>query len=173
MSALLISEQTVAHTLTSVASLAVASVSGAMFGGITMMVDDRVGTYAFTDPTCAEIDQAQYGSGRGPCLEAFRSGAVIVVDSLAVDRRFPEFSASAMAHGVRSTLSVPMLAGATSVGALNLYAGVEHAFGDHENQTGRLFAAQAAVVLVNAQAYWGAHLRGEQLQMALQSREPI
>jgi GAF domain-containing protein len=57
-----------------------------------------------------------------------------------------------MAHGVHATLSLPLLAGARSVGALNLYAGVEGAFGDVEAETAALFAAQAAVVLVNAQA---------------------
>ena len=36
-----------------------------------------------------------------------------------------------------------------------------------------MFAAQATVVLVNAQAYWGARLRSEQLEQALVGREVI
>src|SRR3954451_20697935 len=72
LSAFLISERSVADTLTRVAYLAVEAVPPAMFAGITMMVDDRVDTQAFTDPMSPEIDQAQYESGHGPCLDAFR-----------------------------------------------------------------------------------------------------
>jgi GAF domain-containing protein len=173
LSTFIISDQSIADTLTRCASLAVEAVPPTMFAGMTMMVDDRVGTQAFTDATCPEIDQAQYESGHGPCLEAFRQGCLIVVDSLDGDDRWPEFAAAAMARGVRSTLSVPMMADGSAVGALNFYAGVDRAFGEPEAETGQLFAAQAAVVLMNAQAYWGARLRSEHLQLALDGRQPI
>jgi GAF domain-containing protein len=173
LSSLLVSELSVAETLARVADLAVEAVPPAMFAGITMIVDDRVTTQAFTDPTCPEIDQAQYDSGQGPCLNAFREGSVIVVDSLERDRRFPDFADAALAHGVRSTLSLPMVSGGISVGALNFYAAEEAAFGEREMQVGNLFAAQATVALVNAQAYWGARLTSEQLQQALVGREVI
>jgi GAF domain-containing protein len=169
----LVSDRSIADTLTRIAGLAVEAVPPAMFAGITMLVDDRVTTQAFTDPTCPEIDQAQYASGHGPCLEAFRNGSPIVVESLAGDERWPEFAAAAMAHGVRSTLSMPMLAGERSVGAMNFYAGTDRAFGDAEADVGRLFAAQAAVVLVNAEAYWDARLKSEHLERALAGREVI
>jgi GAF domain-containing protein len=173
LSTFLVSDRSTADMLTRIAVLAVEAVPPAMFAGITMMVDDRVRTQAFTDPTCPEIDQAQYESGHGPCLEAFRQGSAIVVESLAGDDRWPEFAAAAMAHGVRSTLSMPMLAGARPVGAMNFYAGVDRAFGAAEEEVGRLFAAQAAVVLVNAEAYWDARLKSEHLERALAGREVI
>jgi len=173
LSRFLISDHSVADSLTRVAEMAVDSVAPAEFAGITMIVNERVTTQAFTDPTCPEVDQAQYDSGHGPCLDAFRQGVTIVVDSLDGDGRWPEFAATAIAHGIHSTLSVPMLSGETSVGALNLYAPTEGAFGNADAETGRLFAAQAAVVLTNAQAYWGARLKSEQLQVALDGRQPI
>src|SRR3954452_4165676 len=169
LSTFLVSDQSVVDTLTRVATLAVEAVPPAMFAGITMLVDDRVTTQAFTDPTSPEIDQAQYESGHGPCLDSFRHGSAIVVESLEGDDRWPEFAAAALAHGVRSTLSLPMLSGERAVGALNFYAGVDRGFGAAEAETGQLFAAQAAVVLVNAQAYWGARLKSEHLQQALAS----
>jgi len=173
LSTFLISEQSVADTLTRVAHLAVEAVPPAMFAGITMMVDDRVDTQAFTDPTSPEIDQAQYESGHGPCLDSFRHGAVIVAESLESDDRWPEFAAAAIAHGVRSTLSLPMLSGERAVGALNFYAGIDRGFGEAEVETGQLFALQAAVVVMNAQAYWGARLKSEHLQLGLVNREMI
>jgi AmiR/NasT family two-component response regulator len=59
------------------------------------------------------------------------------------------------------------------VGALNFYAGAAGAFGETEAGIGRLFAAQATVVLVNAQAYWGARIKSEDLEQALAGREVI
>jgi len=173
LSTFLVSDHSVEDTLTRVAGLAVESVPPAMFAGITMMVDARVTTQVFTDPTCPEIDQPQYESGQGPCLESFLTGSVIVVESLAGDHRWPEFAAAAMARGVRSTLSMPMVSGESSVGALNFYAGAPGAFGETEAEVGALFAAQATVVVVNAQAYWGARLKSEHLEQALVGREVI
>jgi GAF domain-containing protein len=173
LSTFLVSEQSVQDTLTKVTGLALESVPQARYAAITMMVDGRVDTHVFTDPTCPQIDRAQYDSGHGPCLDAFRDGSVLVTESLEGDDRWPEFAATALAHGVRSTLSVPLLAGASSVGALNFYAEMDRAFGAGEIDTAGLFGAQAAVVLVNAQAYWGARLRSEQMQQKLEGREPI
>ncbi|MCU1398598.1 MAG: response regulator receiver and domain protein [Acidimicrobiales bacterium] len=173
LSAFLVSEQSIADSLTRISSLAVDALAPAMFAGITMMVDGRVTTRAFTDPTCPEIDHAQYESGRGPCMDAFRGGAVVVVESLRGDDRWPEFAAAATAHGVRSTLSLPMLTGGAPIGALNFYASTAGAFGESDVDVGRMFAAQASVVLVNAQAYWGARLRSEDLERALAGREVI
>lgn len=173
LSAFLVGELSIADSLNRVTMLAVEAVPPAMFAGITMMVDDRVTTQAFSDPTCPEIDQAQYTSGHGPCLQAFKEGSTIAVESLERDDRWPEFGAAAMAHGVRSTLSLPLLSGNNAVGALNLYAGSDRAFGDAEAAIGELFAAQATVVLVNARSYWGARLKSEHLEQALASREVI
>jgi hypothetical protein len=65
LSSFLVSDRSVADTLTRVAGLAVESIPPAMFAGITVMVDDRVSTQAFADPTCPQIDQAQYEAGGG------------------------------------------------------------------------------------------------------------
>jgi len=173
LSTFLVTDQSSDDTLTRVALLALEAVPPAVFAGITMMVDGRPTTQTFTDPTCPEIDHAQYESGHGPCLDAFRNGTKIVVDSLELDDRYPEFAASAMAHGLRSTLSLPMLTGGNSLGALNFYSDSDGAFGETEAEIGRLFAAQATVVLVNAQAYWGARLQSEHLAQALVGREVI
>jgi GAF domain-containing protein len=173
LSTFLVSDHSIGDSLNRVCSLAVGAVDPAVFAGITMMVDDRVTTQAFTDPTCPHIDQAQYESGHGPCLEAFRSGSMISVESLEHDVRWPEFADAALAHGIRSTLSLPLVFGEASVGALNLYAASERAFGDKDTEIGRLFAAQATIVLANAEAYWGARLQSEHLERALAGREVI
>jgi GAF domain-containing protein len=173
LSPFLATDRSIGDSLHRVSRLAVDAVPPAMFAGITMMVDDRVTTQAFTDPTCPHIDQAQYESGHGPCLDAFKSGSVVHVVDLGRDGRWPEFAAAATAHGVRSTLSLPLLAGDESMGALNLYADAEGAFDEQATEIGRIFAARATEVLVNAQAYWGARLTSEDLERALADRQVI
>jgi ANTAR domain len=49
----------------------------------------------------------------------------------------------------------------------------DHAFGPADQETGAIFASQAAIVLANAQAYWDAHSLGERLGEAMKSRAVI
>jgi GAF domain-containing protein len=160
-------------TLTRVSEMTVSAVPGVAFAGITMMVDGKPGTGVFTDPTAPEIDQAQYDTGEGPCLEAFRSGEITEVESTSEDGPWPAFRNACVEHGIHSTLSLPLAVADDRVGAMNLYATSAHAFGDSDVEVARLFAAQAAIVLANAQAYWNARVLSEQLGHALESRSEI
>lgn len=55
-----------------------------------------------------------------------------------------------------SSLSTPLVANDRLIGALNFYGFEECAFSEDEEQLGAGFATQAAIVVSNAQAYWGA-----------------
>lgn len=169
----LVGDATMHDTLTRVAELTTEVVPAAAFAGITMAEGGEVRTGVFTDPSSPEIDQAQYDTGEGPCLDAFRSGEVVRVDSTRLDDRYPEYSRACVEHGILSTLSLPLKVDDRMYGALNLYATDEAAFGAEQAHTAGLFATQAAVVLANASAYWGARARVEQLQQAMATRGPI
>src|SRR4051812_17020652 len=169
----LVGDASVDETLTRVAGLAVKAIPAAAFAGLSIMVENRVQTAVFTDLTSPEIDQAQYDVGDGPCLEAFRSGEPTEITSTVEEGRWPEFRRAAAAHGVLSTLSLPMIVEDRSVGALNLYSGAEAAFGQRDRELAGRFAADAAVVLANAQAYWDARDLSVNLGVALESRAVI
>ena len=49
----------------------------------------------------------------------------------------------------------------------------EDAFDERRVETGRLFAAQASIVMANTQAYWDARSLNDQLHQAIESREAI
>jgi GAF domain-containing protein len=140
--------------------------------GITMLIEGRVRTAVFTDPESPEIDTAQYDTGEGPCLDAFRHQRVYRIDSTTGDQTWPAFSALAAAHGIVSTLSFPLIARQEGIGALNLYAR-SGPFSVADEEIGTLFATQAAIVLANAQAYWDARHLSEQLSQAMQFRAVI
>jgi GAF domain-containing protein len=127
----------------------------------------------FTDPTAVEVDQQQYHSdGRGPCVDAFRQQTVFQIADTASDHRWPEFAASAAAHGIRSTLSLPLTRSGEPLGALNLYSRSPVRF-DADTGAAETFALQAAIVLCNAQAYHDSRELNENLNQALISRRSI
>jgi GAF domain-containing protein len=127
----------------------------------------------FTDEVVPDIDAAQYETGSGPCLDAFRHQQVFRIDDTEKDIQWPSFSESAAAHGLRSTLSVPLVARHEGVGALNFYAREPAGFSDGDVETGLQFATQAAIVLANSQAYWDAHQLGQDMAQAMKSRATI
>ena len=153
-----------------VAALAAQTVEGSDSVGLMMSVNGRMQTPVFTDEAAPEIDSAQYETGIGPCLDSFRDGATYAIPSTREDERWKPFSEACFAHGVLSTLSVPVVTAGETVGALNFYSRAEGAFDADAEQLGVAFADQAGVVIGNARAYWDARTLGEQLTHALSSR---
>lgn len=173
LSRFFVGDTTLEETLSRVADLTLEAVPSADIVGLTMLVEGRNRTAVFTDDASPEIDQAQYDTGDGPCLAAFDRQEVFVIDSTREQGRWPAFRAAAAAHGVASTMSLPMVIDKQGVGAMNLYARTERAFGDRERDTAMLFASQAAIVLGNAQAYWDARSLSERLGEAMRTRAVI
>jgi len=167
-----VNDGTLGDTLLRVSEMA-CSITPAEYAGITMIVEGKPRTGVFTHPDAPEIDEAQYRTGEGPCMSAFRDGLVYRIDSTATDSRWPEFSRTAAAHDIRSTLSVPLSARGETLGALNLYAEVEGAFTDGHASIVRVFAGQASIALANAQVYWDVRQLSENLTEAIKTRETI
>lgn len=95
-----------------------------------------------TDEGSARIEELQFTLGEGPCVDAVRTGAPVLVPNLGepndlnVDRR-PGFMEGAGAAGVRAVFAFPLRVGAINVGALDLY----------RNRPGALTAAQLSGAL--------------------------
>lgn len=119
------------------------------------------------------VDQAQYDTGEGPCLDAFEQQRAFVIEATNEEGPWPAFRQAAAAHGIGSTLSLPLGVDKQPLGAMNLYAYTEGAFGDRDREIGELFASQAAIVLANAHAYWDARTLSERLGDAMKSRAVI
>jgi GAF domain-containing protein len=75
--------------------------------------------------------------------------------------------------GSPGLLSLPLAASGHALGTITLYADEAGAFTDADASTAHEFAAQAAVVLANARAYWELHDLAAGLQVAMQSRAVI
>lgn len=162
-------------TLLQVSEITTAALPGAHMAGITMLGDEgKPKTRIFTDPDSPDIDEAQYTSGRGPCLDSWREGRVVRLDDMGkASADYPEFSKAAREHGIQSTLSLPLVAGDKSLGALNLYSRSKDGFSQDDEDLGQELAAAASIVLANASAYWEASQLSEQLGEAMRSRAVI
>ena len=173
MSAFFVGDATLQETLQKVSDLACETVPASAMVGLTMLVDGRARTAVFTDEAAPEIDSAQYETGIGPCLDAFRHRQVFRIDDMESDLQWPGFSAVAAGYGIRSSMSLPLLARHEGVGALNFYSRERNGFSSDDVEVGLQFASHAAIVLANSQAYWDAQQLGQDMVAAMKSRATI
>jgi GAF domain-containing protein len=141
---------------------------------VTMINDGRASTPVPTEPLASELDNVQYRSDHGPCLEAYSVRKVVrgTIPQTAADR-WPEFTAAAAEAGVRSVLAVPLVVNGRPVGALNLYSRTADGLSQDDEETAVLFSEQAAVACANAEVYWRTYSLTEHLREALESRDVI
>jgi GAF domain-containing protein len=172
LSQFFVDDGTLGDALLRVSELA-CQVAPADMAGITMLVEGKPSTGVFTDSEAPEIDVAQYSTGQGPCLDAFRHQQVYRIDSTVDETRWPDFARDAAAHGIVTTLSVPIVARGEGLGALNLYSRQSSGFDDAAVARVSTFAAHAAIALANAQVYADARQLNENLDQAMRSRATI
>jgi transcriptional regulator with GAF, ATPase, and Fis domain len=145
---------------------AVSEVPGARYAGITLVTGKNVSTPAATDELVERIDQIQYETGQGPCLDAAARHATVRSDDLRAEARWPRFADQAAELGVLSMLSCQLYVEAENFGALNIYASETKAFGSDSESDGMLLAAHAALAMAAARTEAG-------LVAAMDSRDLI
>lgn len=138
-------------TLQRIVDLAVSSVPGAEHAAITTLSGLEFTTVVATDELPMRVDQVQYETREGPCVDSLRSHEVYRANDLATDTRFLLFAPQAVSRtGVRSMLSFRLFTDEGSLGALNLYSTVPNAFTSASVAMGALFAAHASVAMNHA-----------------------
>jgi GAF domain-containing protein len=171
---LMANDESLVGTLERVAGIACRAVPSCESAGVTLAQDGLPITPAFSGAAAPAIDQAQYDDGVGPCLLAYRERRVVVCpDTFDVAEEWPAFAQAAADHGIRSSLSLPLVLRDRGLGALNLYASTPGAFDQDMIELGRLFGAQAAVAISNAELLSHTRRLTENLQTALESRDII
>lgn len=168
----------VSELLGEVAEFAAHAIPG-VDGASVALIDAGEGSTTFQTATATakfvhDIDAVQYGKlHEGPCITCTESRRATVSGSLGSDSRWPHFGGQVARMGVHSALSLPLIVGEHTIGAINCYADSQDAFGEHAVLLGSQFAGPAAVSIFNAGLLAGARARAEKLEEALDHRAVI
>ncbi|QGQ18819.1 GAF domain-containing protein [Cellulomonas sp. JZ18] len=173
-SGLLLGQDAVDAVLGLLTATALHTVPTATGAGITTSAPDGSRTTVVgTDRTVLAADALQYELDEGPCLTAWRDRRTVRVDDVAHDERWPRWGPAARGLGVASSLSAPLVAADSAVGAIKLYAAGESAFTVEEEATTAMFAAQAGVLLAAAEGFRRGGDLGADLREVLRRRDLV
>lgn len=123
--------------------------------GVTMLSErgDQITAAASSDES-AIIEELQFITGEGPCLEAFASRRPVLTPDLAeaARTRWPGYAPAAHAHGVRAVFAFPLTMNDTRLGALDVYRDRVGTLSTDEQARAVGFADVAVRRLLEAQA---------------------
>lgn len=168
MSGILLDDGTVEAVLGLLVSLTRTSLEPVDGASVSVVRTDNLETATATSDEVRVLDQSQYDTGAGPCVQAIRDGLRHNVLLTEEAEGWPTFVGDALAAGFRSVLSVPLAIAGGTVGSLNLYSRHDHVFADAEVDAAGVFADRAAVVLANATAFANTEATNQHLQIALE-----
>jgi GAF domain-containing protein len=153
-------------TLRQVTDSAVRFIDGVDCADITLVKGGEFQSLAATSPVATKIDQAQYETGQGPCLDAVDRDVIVRSNDLRNDARWPHFASAAVALGIRSVMSFRLYTQGSDSGALNLFGSEPGPFAVDPEALGAMLATHAAVSLIAIE-------RHSQFTSALASRDLI
>jgi len=143
-------------------------VPGAQEAGFSMLHRGRaVDTPAATSDLVVRIDQLQYESQQGPCLDAIWESEVVRSPDIGSDDRWPTWGPRVVDDtGMRSVLCFRLFTHGDRLGALNLYSRQSDAFDEADVEHGLAMAAHSAIAV-------SAALEVEHLKVGMDRRTVI
>ncbi|MFI5613020.1 ANTAR domain-containing protein [Amycolatopsis sp. NPDC051903] len=175
----LLGATTIGGVLRELVTTAARVIPAASLVSITLRAPDGIFyTPVETDPIATELDQVQYRTGEGPCVDAARPDGPAHAESqdLAREAKWPQFGPTAARHGVGSLLAIALLPDARPPqvsGALNVYAHEAGALTEADRDVALLLATHGSLALANTRAVTAAELQNAQLRKAIDSRDVI
>lgn len=152
--------------LEAIVTTAVGTLSSAQYAGLITVSRGELVPRATTGRPPQLLDQLQQKLKSGPCISAAEEQALIRIDDMRRETRWPDFAVEAENLGVASMLCVPLRVHERCLGTLSLYSELAATFTGHDERVTTLFATLAAIALAEAQ-------RTDQLQTALGNRDVI
>jgi len=156
-----------------VAEIAHEAIDGASSTGVTIDLGGRVYTAVHTDQRTLRVDSEQYDAGQGPCLDASRTRAVVVVDFAEAAATWPRFAAAARDEGILSFLAAPLFTAEQSLGSLNLYGRSPSAFDTFDAEVLAMLTSAVSRAIGDFARFRSARDVATSIQRALETRAPI
>ncbi|WP_326836258.1 GAF and ANTAR domain-containing protein [Amycolatopsis rhabdoformis] len=175
----LLAATTIGGVLQHLVTAAVRVIPAASLVSITLRGPDGLFyTPVETDPVAAELDQVQYRTGQGPCLDAARPDGPAHAESqdLAHEPAWPRFGPAAAERGMGSMLAIALLPDVREPrmsGALNVYAREAGALTAADRDLALLLATHGSLALANTSAVTATELEKAHLRKAIDSRDVI
>jgi transcriptional regulator with GAF, ATPase, and Fis domain len=119
------------------------------------------------------LELFQLQRDEGPCLDCYRTGAVVAHARLDTETPWPEFAAECLRAGFPSVCAVPLRLKDIVLGCLNLFMRDPTPLAVLDILLARALADVASIAIVQDQATRQAAIREGQLQHALNSRIAI
>jgi transcriptional regulator with GAF, ATPase, and Fis domain len=119
------------------------------------------------------LELFQIQNDEGPCLDSYRTGAIVFDASLDTDSVWPRFAEESVRSGYPSVCAVPLRLKNLTLGCLNLFMAEPVALTDADMLLSRALADVASIAIVQDQATREAAIRQGHLQHALTSRISI
>lgn len=178
LQSLFATEDPLDDVLALVASSAAGAIPDADAVTISVLDHPEPRTAASTDERMTPLDDAQYASGRGPCLEAAEMRRPVRAAMAAEEQRWPEFVSVARDRGISASLSMPLLVDRVDVepeivGSLNIYSATATAFDPFDESLMKLYMLTAGLAIANARRGRRSRDTIDQLTGALTSRSVI
>ena len=149
------------------------AIDGADSTSLTIDLGGRTYTAVHTDDRTLRVDSEQYDAGDGPCLEASRTGTVVLVNADDTEDRWPRFTAAAREEEILSFLAAPLITGEQSLGSFNLYGRARSAFDTLDADILELLTTTVSRTLWDFARFKSARDVADSIQRALQTRAPI
>ena len=140
---------------------------------LTLVEGERAWTAATSGPVALHLDQRQYDTGSGPCLDAALYGETIKVTMDGPNQPYTDFRRASQRKGVTHTMSIGFPTGDQVTGAMNVYNFTGQPFSEDSDRIARTFAVCLGIILANVERYRQAAARAAQLETAMQARAPI
>lgn len=172
LAALRVSEVDLDAIMHEIGQMGVSTLSGWDACAASLIEGDKIATFGATDEKLNPVDQHQYDTMKGPCVDAL-GGDIQYYDGTSDAPRWRQFAEVAADAGIYSVVSFPLKLDGQTLGALNFYSRERAALRDGQREEGQLFAAEAAVAIANTKAYSDKTTQVEQLQEALKTRTII
>lgn len=149
------------------------AIPGADLASITLLREEGPSTPAATDELAIGLDEAQYDSQAGPCLESAKTGEVVRITLDLAQQRWPNFARAAGDAGIGSVLSAPLFINSEYQGSLNLYGTAQHGYRELDAKLLELYTTAVEAALRADRRYRAARDHAGRLREALTSRAVI
>ena len=121
--------------------------------GVTVVLPGRDHPHvAASDAVALRFEKLQSELGQGPGVVAFETGAAVALPDLRWDDRFPAFSSTAQAEGLRAVFTFPLRHGESRLGTLGLYRDAPGHLDADASVAAQTLADVTSAYLLNARA---------------------